>query len=865
MSSDAISKNKLVVQDDFFNEIVGGLKSPVEEKIETQDAKSSRVELGGKQLTLFKDKVAPIFGKEIGKNQMVHDYMQHVSDSYEKKKIHQIHEEYVAALKDLSGFEREIDDEIDDIQRDKKGQEMFLFQGFKLFKTIRRIMSFYNMIGQMKAQIQSSDDTNKIILSNYNIENNDQRNALYNDVSVKMIEQGLRFVPVMRPVLYSVTQSIFDAAPGAFRKINNAIYWELTKIIGQAALEYGAATVLTFFTQGRGAVAFQMATMNLMRRITQVVSVGSKLARVVTRAGGSLIARMGAAGGGLAAAGRGLAAAGRGAAYVGRGISTVGRGVWGQLTTGTRRVGRYVRDNPRAALSQFRWAVRGFKILDILDVDEDDLNEVKQWARREIAPYRRVVEEQWQVVSRDISTGQSIVNSFRGITSRVIQDLNNGIYQMTARNVTSGQEMRNETFRLSYNLEQKYDGEVYIENLNFDFSSFGRLNDFFNSVASSNYQMNLEQFLVKEGSKIKFGRNLSFEYDTIGDYLRWQITDINNEITTSYISPEMLQRIKKLNVTGKWYILSRDEFRFPVEVEKELTSIDINVGGFTNTLKTTYTEIENHTLSRKQTERYIRLKEEVANKGVEFRFAKFGIVTGVRFYFQFNPHFFKDYRTNEELPDEWLDSVSFMERIRGYITSMTQQEKIYLYKNGKKIDNIDGINIVNNRDYIDINGFNSNIKKYVIAKKTSSEGLIPLEYIQSEDLHEIGDFHNTLLEQEIEYGKNLEKFKKAIEEELTGMYSLRQSVIKAINDENTRIQQPTTSYENHGSVYIRTYQYFDFKSTKEVEDVVSRMRRDELNAIINSQNRDQMRDILRTYGIRLMTVRKETKLPNIAR
>jgi hypothetical protein len=42
-----IKKITLIVKDDFFDDIVNGLKSPIEEKIEKQDADNSKVELGG--------------------------------------------------------------------------------------------------------------------------------------------------------------------------------------------------------------------------------------------------------------------------------------------------------------------------------------------------------------------------------------------------------------------------------------------------------------------------------------------------------------------------------------------------------------------------------------------------------------------------------------------------------------------------------------------------------------------------------------------------------------------------------------------------------------------------------------------------
>lgn len=42
-----IKKQTVIVKDDFFDDIVNGLKSPIEEKIEKQDADNSKVELGG--------------------------------------------------------------------------------------------------------------------------------------------------------------------------------------------------------------------------------------------------------------------------------------------------------------------------------------------------------------------------------------------------------------------------------------------------------------------------------------------------------------------------------------------------------------------------------------------------------------------------------------------------------------------------------------------------------------------------------------------------------------------------------------------------------------------------------------------------
>jgi hypothetical protein len=71
-----IKKTTLIVKDDFFDDIVNGLKTPIEEKIEKEDADSSKIDLGGQQLQRVKKSILPEIGTAIRNGDLIQTYVE---------------------------------------------------------------------------------------------------------------------------------------------------------------------------------------------------------------------------------------------------------------------------------------------------------------------------------------------------------------------------------------------------------------------------------------------------------------------------------------------------------------------------------------------------------------------------------------------------------------------------------------------------------------------------------------------------------------------------------------------------------------------------------------------------------------------
>jgi hypothetical protein len=76
-------------------------------------------------------------------------------------------------------------------------------------------------------------------------------------------------------------------------------------------------------------------------------------------------------------------------------MGKVGRGI----VKGTRIAGRILNRSARFTLEHrkgvwraYKAARTGLEVIDILNVDEEDLKEVEEWARQKGAPYREKVE-----------------------------------------------------------------------------------------------------------------------------------------------------------------------------------------------------------------------------------------------------------------------------------------------------------------------------------------------------------------------------------------------------------------------------------------------------------------------------------------
>lgn len=850
MSSDAISKNKLVVQDDFFNEIVDGLKSPVEEKIETQDAKSSRVYLGGKQLALFKGKVAPLFGKEIGENKMVHDYVQHVSDSYEQKKIQKLHNDFIEAIKEYSEIERQADDEIDEMNEDKKGQSNFLFQGFRLFKTFHRIVKIYDMYKQMKAQLEPQNEKHTFDtfdINDYNLNDEAQRRYVVDQLTYRMNEESLKYVPTLRPLLRGITKSIFDVGQVAFRRINDAIYLEIMKIIGQFVGELGAATLFTFLTQGRGASAIGavFAKFPLMvNRFLSLIGIGTKFVSLANS-----VYKMGRIG--------------RGTVRVARSVGNVFR----QMTRVTKdemlNATRYILEHRRTISTSIKLINAGLEIYDIIDVDDEDLNAIRRTVIEKTEQSRIRVESDMQMFANDLVISQEaltdVSTAFRSIPQRKRQSIGN-------------LKLDNEGYLyVSDIIQNRYSSEIRIKNLNFDFEKFNTLSEFFKGEYISNFEIDMHSFYTKDGNKYKFNgtsiiynsgskklewisSNTNLRFNLSREYILYRLYFIDNETYINDIentSYEICGSYRNWESPPRIYggIVQRNEIR-----EK---------GNF---IRIRQTEVG-------QTE----LQNDVGT-GVLFQYGTFGVVTGLKIYLEFNSGFLKYIDSDGNVKnhnDEWMSArriaslCMYGNTAHSYYMSnyIQQHSKKYLFLNGQKVNKIvingQELSINNEGDYIGIQGLRNILNQYTISKRDKNGNIIE---IKTYDFSEVLINRKDILHEENKFNEKITKLWEKVNDVIDNREydKMREAAIKAIKDFIERIEkvQDSGNITHRNARVVRTYSDVQMGDNT-VRGIIEKLSSSELDRINNATDDTILEEILIQHGVKIEHHREETNTPTM--
>lgn len=819
MNSNVISKNKVIVQDDFFDDLVNGLKTPIEESIEKQDANNSKTRLGGKQLLLFKGKVAPIIGKEVEKNKMIHEYMQYVSNTYEQKKIQQMHNDFVEAIKGYTIIEDEADDEIEDIKNDKKGHAAFLFKGFKMLNTLRKLMGFYNLVLQMKSHIKPRDANSKgYSFDDYDFDNPEQRRQAGEDAVEYLNTEGMRLVPAMRPLLFTMTTAIFDVSQKAFKEINTAIYWQIAKMLAQIAAEIGASIVITALTGGAGSgvwgkVGASIASM--MAKIGKFLSVGLKFGKVAS----------------------GLYKMGK----VGRGI-VKGTKIAGKVLN---RSARFTLEHRKGVWRAYKAARTGLEVIDILNVDEEDLKEVEEWARQKGAPYREKVEAQWNVVKRDFQTIETVNEAYSHVTNRVKTKIHQRIHDISSRN------------------QEKYESDVRIKNLDFDFETVNKLSNYFKKSYIFDFKLNSDVFFTKDGDVYKLV-GTDIEFDSAAQEIRWSKKEDSTkelELTDREKRFFGISNSAKVNFerNDRYFTLTKTYFKFKEDLTFGLEGSKQSV---------------HHTRSGKIEKRsgyktYIRLKEDMGNKGAEIQFGQFGSISGFRLFLEYNPSYFGGVK------DKWYDDVHEMilqVLYKGVIVNIGGMEgvlknnvktKLQFYKNGEEVaDPYNGkIRVKHNGDFVDVQGFSNVLPKFIIKKRDGKGEKVEF---QSVDLSEIIIHRESIFSVENEFNKKIKNFYNLVQTTITteNLSELRAAAVKAINERNQRLQTDPTKQtvkveHKFGGSYRHTWAMrYNYGSQENLQNVVENMTRDELMRITTINDIADTTQLLERHGVGVETFKK---------
>ena len=290
INGNVIAKNEMTVKDDVFNSIVNGIKTPIEKDVDIQNAEKSNVYLKGKQLQRFKQKIIPEFTKSFQNEGLIHDYVQASREEYEKLKVEEVKAAYEASVQEIKAVSEDVDDELEEIESDKKGFIYFLKKGWTIFKWVTRLIRFYayyrrimKAFDESKAYVNQEKRTS-FDLNDYNFDKKLDVEKAKTDFIVFLDEWGRNNIQTyFGPFLTYTTAAILTFADMAYNKINREIYWWIGKELAIA----GAAAALAFVTSETviGGVVFGAVAAQRVYKITKTLNGILKFARLGTRFG----------------------------------------------------------------------------------------------------------------------------------------------------------------------------------------------------------------------------------------------------------------------------------------------------------------------------------------------------------------------------------------------------------------------------------------------------------------------------------------------------------------------------------------------------------------------------------------------------
>lgn len=290
INGDVIAKNEMTVKDDVFNSIVNGIKTPIEKDVDIQRAEKSNVQLKGKQLQRFKQKIIPEFTKSFQNEGLIHDYVTSSREEYEKLKVEEVKAAYEASVQEIKAVTEDVDDELEEIESDKKGFIYFLKKGWTIFKWVTRLIRFYayyrrimKSFDESKAYVNQEKRTS-FDLNDYNFDKKLDVEKAKTDFIVFLDEWGRNNIQTyFGPFLTYTTAAILTFADMAYNKINREIYWWIGKELAIA----GAATALAVITYKTviGSYVFGGIAADRVYKITKTLNGILKFARLGTRFG----------------------------------------------------------------------------------------------------------------------------------------------------------------------------------------------------------------------------------------------------------------------------------------------------------------------------------------------------------------------------------------------------------------------------------------------------------------------------------------------------------------------------------------------------------------------------------------------------
>lgn len=253
-----IKKDTMLVKDDFFDDIVNGLKSPIEENVDKSKSDKSEIDFGGQQKNRFNKVIVPEMYPAFKQGTLIQDYVDETKKQYEKLKIQEIKEyieETQLGLEELEDVQEEAEDELEEL-KDGGGFFNSLFfkvvkAGYKVFKMVTFFLRFYGYYARVKgifdkSKIQMSDQQHGFNIGDYDIMNNeiDRERAAMQFTKYLNTTVLDRFRAFLSPILYEITKAIYGATDMVFAWVNRKIYIWIAKQVAYFLWEIALTVAL---------------------------------------------------------------------------------------------------------------------------------------------------------------------------------------------------------------------------------------------------------------------------------------------------------------------------------------------------------------------------------------------------------------------------------------------------------------------------------------------------------------------------------------------------------------------------------------------------------------------------------------------
>lgn len=458
-SDNVIKKKRLYVGEDFYDELINGLKDC---QVKEQD--NARV-LTPRQRNFLQKYTTPIIIDEAQNQGVLREIIQYHHDKEKNIKDALVKYSFDQSVLQFDGINKEIDEKVQD-NEDWGGFDYIdgSLSIWRVIKAVRGAINLYNNYIQFKKKFNEKnpilEEEKRFKVDEFSeIGGND---GVANKVSSSLDESVERFSTPLAYVMEHIGHSVIKGVDGLYEYINGKINEMLIEMAAEEAAWAALSFIAGALSFGSGAVALQAVKYGVrggsMIRKMNTISMIFDIGKLAHRAG--RIAR-------VSKGGRKIAKSMK------SGYSAIYNNKIGK--TGLR-IGNFAINHGVGIKRTWRTLEFGATLYDIYNVDDQDIREWESTLIKKFNPSKLKLKSNFRNFSNDLimmdREGTKALESFSKV----------------ARNQWKERKNRGESNHL---ISKKYGREITLKD--FDkielFNAFQKLQDFFNSYRQNHYDV----------------------------------------------------------------------------------------------------------------------------------------------------------------------------------------------------------------------------------------------------------------------------------------------------------------------------------------------------------------------------------------